>query len=133
MTRKRDRPEPTREEKIEALRGNARRQPMKRKKLHNPFYPKPNKQGTNMGTGANNQASKQSAHIPPAVPSLTENSADAELWLDIVTSAVKGYCGAAWAKEKGPIQMVSSQVVIRAAVEVADGVFAEYKKRCGKS
>lgn len=83
-----------------------------------------------MGAGNNHQANKAPQHIAPTPATFTEGSADAELWLDLVSAAIKGYCGAAWAKDKGPIQMVSSGIAARASVEVADAVFAEFKKRC---
>lgn len=76
----------------------------------------------------NNNEHNRSAFTPPLPADLSDLN-DAEVWLDLVTSALKGYCGAAWAKEKGPIQTVNSSIASRMAVEAADTVLAEYKKR----
>lgn len=37
---------------------------------------------------------------PPSQADLSDRE-DAEVWLDLVTAAVTGYCGAAWAKKGG--------------------------------
>lgn len=85
-----------------------------------------------MSIGVNNQASKPKyeGYTSPTPATFTEGSSEAEVWLDLVTSALKGYCGAAWQKDKGPINMVSSGIAAKAATEAADTVFAEFKKRC---
>jgi hypothetical protein len=88
-----------------------------------------------MGTEQQNKNGTKNwkpTYTPPAAPADLTNPDDREVWLDLVTSAIKGFCGASWAKDKGPIQMVSSSVAVKAAVEVADGVLAEFKKRCEK-
>lgn len=78
--------------------------------------------------GNNNHKFPTQQFVPPPAADLSDKD-DAEVWLDLVTSALKGYCGAAWAKDKGPVQMVTAGVASRAAVECADAVLAEYKKR----
>lgn len=67
--------------------------------------------------------------VPPPQADLSDKN-DAEVWLDLVTAAVEGYCGAAWGKKGGdPINTVNSQIAAKMAVEVADGVFEAFKKR----
>lgn len=80
-----------------------------------------------MGVGNNSHQKHQFTAPPPA--DLADPN-DGEIWLDLVTAAIKGYTGAAWAKKGGdPIVMVSTSVASKCAVEVADAVFAEFKKR----
>lgn len=67
--------------------------------------------------------------VPPPKPTLTVGSPDCELWLDIVLAAVAGYTAAGWQNDRGKVQMVSASIVTKAAIEVADGIFAEYKNR----
>lgn len=66
----------------------------------------------------------------PAPANLYEQT-DAELWLDLVTAAITGFAGAGWSPDGKKLNMPSSSVVSRNAVEVADAVMVEYKKRRG--
>lgn len=75
--------------------------------------------------GTNN---KKAVYTPPPTVDLSDPN-DAEVWLDLVTSALKGFCAAGWSNEKGRLQMPSSSVASRAAIEAADLVLAEFKKR----
>lgn len=72
---------------------------------------------------------KQSTFAPPPQADLSDTN-DAEIWLDFVTAAIKGYTAAAWARKGGdPVSMVTAGVASKCAVEVADAVFLEFKKR----
>lgn len=75
-------------------------------------------------------AKNQAPQFVTAPEADLSDKGDAEVWLDLVTAAVGGYCGAAWGKKNGdPINTLNSQIAARMATEVADAVFVAYKKR----
>ncbi len=78
------------------------------------------------------QPEQRREFIPPPVPSLLEGSREAEVWLDAVTAALTGFCGAVWSNDGKKFSMPSQQVVAKAAVEVADAVIIAYVDRIKK-
>lgn len=80
---------------------------------------------------ANNSVKKPVPESAP-VPTLTLGSDECEVWLDVVTRSIEGYSSAAWTNDQKKICSMSPVVVAKCAVEVADRVLVEYRKRLCK-
>lgn len=85
-----------------------------------------------MNNAAKKNGTTKEAPIPTPVPELVPGSEEHEVYLDILVRATEGYAGAAWTNNQKQICSMSPVVVARCAIEVADRVFAEYKKRLKK-